>query len=95
MTEQPTRQGRTRAEGIRDLIMLTILIFWAGYGALSVFQIFRDGSKVLDTLPPFWFWGIPLAPFSALYAPWGTALKSLQGQPPEPPPDPTPPGGTP
>jgi hypothetical protein len=93
VTEQPPERGRTRAEFIRDLIMLVILVFWAGYGALSVFQIFRDGSKVLDTLPPFWFWGIPLAPFSALYAPWGSAIKSLQGQPPEPPAAPDPPGG--
>lgn len=92
MTEQPPPR-RTRAENIRDVIMLVILVFWAGYGALSVFQIFRDGSKVLDTLPPFWFWGIPLAPFSALYAPWGSAIKTLQGQPPEPPAEPEPPGG--
>lgn len=96
MTDQPPRQARTRAEVIRDMIMLTILVFWAGYGALSVFQIFRDGSKVLDTLPPFWFWGIPLAPFSALYAPWGSALKTLTAtSPPEPPPPPTPDGGIP
>lgn len=86
MTDQPP-SGRSRAEFIRDIIMMIILIFWVGYGALSVFQIFRDGSKVLDTLPPFWFWGIPLAPFTALYAPWGKAINSftVSQPPPEPP----------
>lgn len=95
MTDQrpdiPVPPTRSHAEGIRDAIMLIILIFWAGYGALSVYQIFRDGSKVLDTLPPFWFWGIPLAPFTALYAPWGTAIKPLLPAPPPQPPAPPPP----
>ncbi len=89
---------KTSAQKIRDVIMLVILAFWILYGALSVFQIFRDGSKVLDTLPPFWFWGIPLAPFSALYAPWGNAVRALTpGTPPEPPAAPEPPatGGAP
>lgn len=80
-------RARRRAGIIRDLIMLVILLFWASYGVLSVYQIFRDGSKVLDTLPPFWFWGIPLAPFSALYAPWGTAIRAIALTPP-PAPDP-------
>jgi hypothetical protein len=91
MTE-PQRPHRTRAESIRDAIMLIILVFWAGYAALSVFQIFRDGSKVLDALPPFWFWGIPLAPFTALYAPWGGAIKSILPAPPDPPAPPPEPG---
>ncbi len=95
--QQPPSNLRGRGEVIRDAIMLIILVFWAGYGALSVFQIFRDGSKVLETLPPFWFWGIPLAPFSALYAPWGTAIRTIAGTanppPPEPPPAPQQPGG--
>ncbi len=85
---------RTRAETIRDLIMLVIVVFWIAFGALSVFQIFRDGSKVLESLPPFWFWGIPLAPFTALYAPWGSAARALipGQQPPAPPEPPTPEG---
>ncbi len=84
---------KSQGEKIRDLIMLAILAFWIVFGALSVFQIFRDGSKVLDSLPPFWFWGIPLAPFSALYAPWGSAVRALTstGQPGEPPAEPEPP----
>jgi hypothetical protein len=86
VTDTPLATRRTRAEQVRDVIMIAILAIWLTYGVLSVYQIFRDGSKVLDTLPPFWFWGIPLAPFSALYAPWGDAVRALQGgQPPEPP----------
>lgn len=94
MTDTPTEQSRSRAEQIRDVIMLGVLLIWLTFGVLSVYQIFRDGSKVLDSLPPFWFWGIPLAPFSALYAPWGSAVRALAsgGQtPPEPPPPPEPP----
>ncbi len=94
MTEgAPASGGKTRAHQIRDLIMLVILAFWIIFGALSVFQVFRDGSKVLESLPPFWFWGIPLAPFSALYAPWGKAVSAFTaggGQPPEPPAPPEP-----
>jgi hypothetical protein len=73
--------------------MLVILLFWASYAVLSVYQIFRDGSRVLDTLPPFWFWGIPLAPFSALYAPWGATMRAIAFAPPPPPdtPEPHPP----
>lgn len=94
MTAEPTTKSRVHQ--VRDFIMLAILAFWIIFGALSVFQIFRDGSKVLDSLPPFWFWGIPLAPFSALYAPWGSAVRALApgSQPPEPPPEPEP-GATP
>lgn len=86
MEESPA--AKSRGQRIRDLIMLVILAFWIIFGALSVFQIFRDGSKVLDSLPPFWFWGIPLGPFTALYAPWGRAVGAITGagaQPPEPP----------
>lgn len=88
--EEPPPKRRTQAEKIRDLIMLVIVLLWISFGALSVFQIFRDGSKVLDSLPPFWFWGIPLAPFTALYAPWGNAVKAIVPQPPTPPAPPTP-----
>lgn len=93
MTDADTRTGKRRSEQVRDLIMLGILIFWLLYAALSVYQIFRDGSKVLDSLPPFWFWGIPLAPFSALYAPWGSAVRALQSGSPPPPEPPGPPEG--
>lgn len=89
------RPPRTRMEQVRDLIMLMIVAFWVAFGALSVFQIFRDGSKVLESLPPFWFWGIPLAPFTALYAPWSNAVRAVlpnQGNPPEPPTPPQQPG---
>lgn len=90
--DAPDPPPRTRAEQIRDLIMLLILGIWTVFGMLSVFQIFRDGSKVLETLPPFWFWGIPLAPFSALYAPWGAAVRAIGGGPPPDPPVPPEPG---
>lgn len=86
-----TAAGRARAEQIRDITMIILLVLWGGFGALCVFQVFRDGSKVLDSLPPFWFWGIPLAPFAALYAPWGSAVRALNPDAtalPEPPPDP-------
>lgn len=91
-TQQP-KKPRTQAEKIRDLIMLVVVIIWSVFGVLAVWQIFRDGSKVLDSLPPFWFWGIPLAPFSALYAPWGSAVRALQPQPPTPPDPPEVQGG--
>ncbi len=93
MTEDlPTK---SRGHQIRDLIMLVILVFWIIFGALSVFQIFRDGSKVLESLPPFWFWGIPLGPFTAMYSPWGKAAGLFSGStPPEPPATPEPPAGS-
>jgi hypothetical protein len=80
-----TQTARTRADQVRDLIMLCVMGFWIVYGAAAVIQLFTSGAKVLESLPPFYFWGIPLAPYTALYAPW----KSLPGgqgtTPPEPP----------
>ena len=61
--------ARTRAEQIRDLIMLLTLTIWIVYAGAAVAQLFTSGAKVLDSLPPFWFWSIPLAPYSALYTP--------------------------
>ncbi len=80
---------RTRAEQIRDLIMLVVLTVWIVYAGAAVIQLFTSGAKVLDSLPPFWWWGVPLAPYSALYTPW-TRIGGPPG-PPEPPPPPTPP----
>ncbi|MET0698596.1 MAG: hypothetical protein ABWY93_02930 [Mycobacterium sp.] len=95
--DEPVTGKRTRGEQIRDLIMLLILAIWITYAVAAVVQLFRDGSKVLETLPPFWFWGIPLAPFSALYAPWGAAIKTISAQPtpPETPAAPADPSGGP
>lgn len=94
--EEPTPRRRTRAEQIRDLIMMVILTIWITYAIAAVIQLFRDGSQVLESLPPFWFWGIPLAPFSALYAPWGSAVRAIvPGTPPPPPEPPTGTGGGP
>ncbi|RKR92759.1 hypothetical protein BDK92_7239 [Micromonospora pisi] len=62
--------ARSRAEQVRDLIMLVILGIWTIYAGAAVIQLFSSGAKVLESLPPFWFWGIPLAPYSALYTPW-------------------------
>lgn len=76
--------ARARDKQIRDLIMLVILGVWLIYAGGSVIQIFTSGAKVLDSLPPFWFWGIPIAPYTALYQPW----RGGQGQPPVLPPDP-------
>lgn len=78
------RTGRSRPEQIRDLIMLLTLGIWTTFAVAVVVRIFLDGSKVLESLPPVWFWGIPLAPFTALYAPW-TALRPSQPPVPEPP----------
>ena len=88
-----TQTARTRADQVRDLIMLCVMGFWIVYGAAAVIQLFTSGAKVLDSLPPFYFWGIPLAPYTALYAPWKT-LPGAGGQdtPPEPPSAPAAPG---
>lgn len=79
MTEPPPRP---RAEQVRDLIMICVMAFWITYGVAAVAQLLLTGAKVLESLPPFYFWGIPLAPYTALYAPW----KTLPGtaDPPEP-----------
>ncbi len=77
-----------RAEQIRDLIMLLIMAVWLTYAMAAVVQLFSSGSKVLESLPPFWFWGIPIAPYTALYTPWKSGIAGLipsQPQPPEPP----------
>lgn len=69
--------------------MALILLFWVVYGAAAVIQLVTSGAKVLDSLPPFYFWGVPLAPYTALYAPWSRS----GAQPPagEPPATPDPP----
>ena len=90
--------ARTRAEQIRDLIMLLTLTIWIVYAGAAVAQLFTSGAKVLDSLPPFWFWGIPLAPYSALYTPWtrtGPVPPDVTPPPtPEPPVPPTAPEAT-
>lgn len=79
--------------------MSLILLVWIVYAGAAVVQLFTSGAKVLDSLPPFWFWGIPLAPYSALYTPWARPANVLPGvnptPPPEPPPAPAPPEGQP
>lgn len=85
--------ARPGAERVRDLIMLVILGTWSIYAVAAVVQLFTSGSKVLESLPPFWFWGIPLAPYSALYTPWTrhTGPPAADNPPavPEPPTEPT------
>jgi hypothetical protein len=83
-------QQRARADQIRDLIMLMILSVWIIYAAGAVIQLFTSGAKILDSLPPFWFWGIPLAPYSALYTPWGGMVRGLSQPAPPAPPEPPP-----
>lgn len=62
--------------------MLCVIGFWVLYGGAAVIQLFTTGAKVLDSLPPFYFWGVPLAPYTALYTPW----RPMPGQtPPDPP----------
>lgn len=90
MTQQPQAAAQGRGPLIRDLIMGGILIIWMMYAVASVFQVFSEGAKVLDSLPPFWFWGIPIAPYTALYQPW-TRGNTPPG-PPEPPVVPEAPG---
>ncbi len=69
---------------VRDLIMGGILLVWMMYAIAAVIQLFSSGAKVLDSLPPFWFWGIPIAPYTALYQPWVKQPGGDQG-PPAPP----------
>ena len=76
---------RGRAEQVRDLIMLCVMGFWILYGGGAVIQLFTSGAKVLESLPPFYFWGIPLAPYTALYAPWKTLPCASPDPPPIPP----------
>lgn len=71
-------EARARA---RDAIMIIVLLVWLTYAVAAVIQLFTSGAKVLDSLPPFWWWGVPLAPFSALYTPW----KASSTQPEVPP----------
>lgn len=65
-----TPTPRSRPEQVRDLIMMVILGVWLIYAVIAVLQLFTSGSKALDSLPPFYWWGIPLAPYTALYTPW-------------------------
>jgi hypothetical protein len=79
---------QTRAEQVRDGLMIVITALWIVFGAAFVVQLFQNGAKVLDSLPPFWFWGIPLAPYSALYTPWvrsGNVPTDAANPPPGPP----------
>lgn len=75
-----------RGAQVRDAIMALSLLFWIVYGAAAVVQLFTSGAKVLESLPPFYFWGIPLAPYTALYAPWKPNGTTQAG--PDAPPDP-------
>jgi hypothetical protein len=84
---------RPRAEQVRDLIMLCVLVLWIVYGAGAVIQLFIDGAKVLESLPPFWFWGLPLGPYTALYVPWRPPGGGGQAEPPSAPAAPAAPGG--
>ncbi len=87
--------ARTRADQVRDLIMLLILVIWLVYACGAVIQLFTSGASVLESLPPFWFWGIPIAPYTALYQPWRgnePGVANGPGAPPEPPGAPATPG---
>ncbi len=75
---------RARLPAIRDIVMLVILTVWLLYAMASVYQLLSSGAKVLDSLPPFWFWGIPIAPYTALYLP-GSFRPQQQPVAPEPP----------
>jgi hypothetical protein len=81
-------QQRARA---RDAIMAVILLVWLVYAGAAVVQLFTSGAKVLDSLPPFWWWGIPLAPYSALYTPWTRSAATPPEVAPAPPEEPQPP----
>ncbi|MFI7608887.1 hypothetical protein ACIBTV_27755 [Micromonospora sp. NPDC049366] len=81
--------ARSRADQVRDLIMLVILVFWMTYGGAALVQLFTSSAKVLESLPPYWFWGIPLVPYGALYGTLPRVLTGGQGEPQQPAP-PTP-----
>ncbi|MFI5833223.1 hypothetical protein ACIA5A_06050 [Micromonospora sp. NPDC051300] len=85
--------ARTRAEQVRDITMSLILLVWIVYAGAAVVQLFTSGAKVLESLPPFYFWGVPLAPYSALYTPWrGTGNPNgIEPTAPAAPAGPTPP----
>jgi hypothetical protein len=83
---------RPAGDRIRDLIMLAVLAVWTIYAGAAVVQLFTTGAKVLESLPPFWFWGIPLGPYGAMYAPWRPGAPALTGVSPEPPAEPQAPG---
>ena len=71
MAEHQARHHReSKGPIIRDFTMGAILLVWLMYALASVTQLYTSGAKVLDSLPPFWFWGIPIAPYTALYQPW-------------------------
>lgn len=86
---------RNRGAQVRDAIMAITLLFWIVYGGAAVVQLLTSGAKVLESLPPFYFWGIPLAPYTALYAPWRAvgSVSAVVDTPaaPEPPIPPQPP----
>ncbi len=77
-------EQRTRADQIRDLIMIAMLSIWIIFGIAFVIQIYTSGAKVIDALPPIWFWGLPAAPFTALYNPWVRGGPAAANAPPEP-----------
>ena len=81
---------RTHAEVIRDAIMAATVGLWLTFGIIAVVQIFTSGAKALDSLPPIWWWGVPLAPWTAMYAPWNR-IGGPPANPPEPPPPTQPP----
>ncbi len=70
MTEPQPRNPDRRGAMARDAIMGGILLIWMLYAVAAVIQLFTSGAKVLESLPPYWFWGIPIAPYTALYQPW-------------------------
>jgi hypothetical protein len=83
--------ARPRAEQVRDLITALTIGLWLTFGIVAVVQLFTSGAKALDSLPPFWFWGIPIAPYTAMYAPW---RQLLPGGSQQVPPTPQPPEAT-
>jgi hypothetical protein len=80
-------EARARA---RDATMSIILLIWLVYATAAVIQLFTSGAKVLDSLPPYWWWGVPLAPYSALYTPWKSSTTAPAEAPPAAP-EPEPP----